>query len=122
MFGTMTLYLRNALLNMLLRGENFVIPIGSFVQLWNGSPILNTSAAVGSAEEAVWTISSVGKTSNSNTITFTNGSGSTWNVSHIAILDDDANILFYAPLKGGRNILDQESMVLEPGMITVTLD
>lgn len=121
--GTMTLYLRNALLNMLLRGENFVIPLGSFVQLWDGSPINEDSTSVGDPQGAIWSISNVGKTGIANTIVFENGSGLPWSVSHVAVLDDDENILFYAPIRGGRrNVLDGTSFTLEPGALTVTLE
>jgi len=121
-YGTMTLYLRNALLNMLLRGDNFIIPLGSFVQLWDGSPINEDSSSVGTPQDAIWTISNVGKTGIANTIVFENESGDPWSVSHIAVLDDE-NILFYAPIRGGRrNVLDGTSFTLEPGTLTVTLD
>lgn len=126
----MTDYLENALVNHVLRNTALTSPTTVYLALYDVSPtdtgVAGTEVAgTGYSRQSItFTAPSDGATSNSNSISLTNGSGGNWTVGAVGVMDASTggNMLLYGTLAGGsKTVADGDTITFSAGDIDVTL-
>jgi len=126
----MTNYLENALVNHVLRNTALTSPTTVYLALYDASP---TDTGTGGTEitgtgysrqSVTFTAPTNGSTSNSSTLSFTNGSGGNWTIAAVGIMDASSggNMLFHGTLTGGsKTVADGDTITFNAGDLDITL-
>ena len=124
----MTDYLENALVNHVLRNSAYTSPSAVYLGLLSAVPTDSTSGTElsgnGYARQSLtFAAPSAGAASTSASVTFT-ASGGNWTRAYaVGIYDASTagNLLFYKPI-AGKLVKDGETLTIDSGALTVTLD
>jgi len=125
----MTDSLENSILNAILRNTSYTSPSNVYLGLLgtaatdstSGTELTNTGYA---RQGLTFAAPSAGVAATSASVTWSNSSGSDWDVAvQVGIYDASTggNLLFYKNI-AGRLVKDGESLTIDSGDLTVTLD
>lgn len=122
-------YLENKILDHIFKTAPYTQPVNIRIALSTADP---GESGSGLAEPSgnnyarvtmnTWAAASNGSTSNSAVITFPTASGSWGTITHLAILDESANLLAYGALGTAKAVTNGDILRLDIGTLVITLD
>jgi hypothetical protein len=135
MAGSASDYLEAAVINSVLRGQNFPVPAKTYIALFTADPTdANVSAneavgawysrqdaAQGGTVDSGWTSPANGVSSNAKVITFPAVSGAQVTVSHFGIYDaaTAGNLLFHGNLATSKTLLVDDVLSFSIGALQI---
>ena len=123
-------YLEDAVLNHVLRNASLAQPtslkLGLFTSvsgLEENSPTGEVSGNGYAREDVTFGTASGGQATTDATVTFPTASGGAWGtITHVAVMDESSNVLFYGGVTTSKTIEDGDTFQVSAGNLTINLD